>query len=49
LIAHLEALKEIGVNHVTFNIRFTTRPVDEVMRELCEYVIPEFPVIEIND
>ncbi len=43
LIEHLQALREIGVNHVTFNIRFSTRPVEEVLDELGTYVIPEFP------
>ncbi len=43
LIEHLQSLQNIGVNHVTFNIRFSTRPVDEVLEELGAYVIPEFP------
>lgn len=45
LIALLEQLQEIGVNHVTFNIRFSTRPVDAVLNELCQYVVPEFPAL----
>ena len=45
LLAHLASLSEIGVNHVTFNIRFSGRPVDEVMNELCEYVVPAFPTL----
>ncbi len=43
LIAHLNALRDIGVNHVLFNIRFSTRPVSEVLDELIEFVIPQFP------
>ncbi len=43
LIEHLQALQQIGVNHVTFNIRFSTRPVTEVLSELAEFVVPEFP------
>jgi len=43
LIAHLEQLRDIGVNHVTFNIRFSSRPVPEVLDELIEFVIPQFP------
>lgn len=46
LIEHLAALREIGVNHVALNIRFASRPVDEVIDELCEYVIPEFPTLQ---
>ena len=45
LKAHLYALQELGVNHVTFNVRFSARPVDEVMDELGEYIIPAFPKI----
>ncbi len=43
LLEHLQALREIGVNHVTFNIRFSTRPVPDVVAELSEHVIPAFP------
>jgi len=43
LITHLELLRDIGVNHVTFNVRFSTRPVPEVVDELIDYVIPQFP------
>jgi len=45
LIAHLEALQAIGVNHVFFNVKFSSRPVSEVIEELGEYVIPYFPAI----
>lgn len=47
LIAHLEQLRDIGVNHVTFNVRFSTRPVPEVIDELIEHVIPQFPKNQI--
>ena len=47
LIAYLEQLRDIGVNHVTFNIRFSSRPVPEVLDELIEFVIPQFPKNEI--
>ena len=43
LIEHLEQLRDIGVNHVTFNIRFSSRPVEDVLKELIEFVIPQFP------
>ena len=45
LIHLLQQLRDIGVNHVTFNIRFSSRPVPDVIDELCEYVVPEFPKI----
>jgi len=43
LIEHLHALQSIGVNHVTLNLRFSKRPIDEVLNELGEFVIPNFP------
>ena len=43
LLQHLEALQSMGVNHVLFNVKFSTRPVDEVIEELREFVIPAFP------
>lgn len=48
LISLLEELREIGVNHVTFNIRFSTRPVDDILDELCEYVVPQFPALQTH-
>ena len=47
LIAHLDALQAIGVNHVTFALRFSTRPIDEIVDELCEYVVPHFPALAV--
>lgn len=43
LIEHLTNLREIGVNHVSFNVRFSSRSVQAVLDELCEYVVPRFP------
>ena len=45
LIEFLKRLEAIGVNHVAFNVKFSQRPVDEVVEELAEYVVPEFPHI----
>lgn len=42
LIEHLTAHRDFGVNHIAINLRFSTRPVDEVIRELAEFVIPQF-------
>ncbi|MFT5721584.1 MAG: luciferase-type oxidoreductase [Motiliproteus sp.] len=44
LLSHLEALRDLGVNHVSFNLRFSSRPVAEVLEEICEYVVPNFAV-----
>jgi len=43
LIGLLQQLRDINVNHVTFNIRFSSRPVTEVIAELIEFVVSHFP------
>ncbi|MEU6663478.1 TIGR03571 family LLM class oxidoreductase [Streptomyces sp. NPDC046821] len=43
LVEHLRAMGELGVAHVSFNLRPGNRPVDEVLRELAETVLPHFP------
>lgn len=43
LISYLDVLKEIGVNHVAFNFKAAKRPVDEMVQELGEEVVPLFP------
>ena len=45
LIEHLGALRGIGVNHVLLNVKFSSRPVVDVLHELQEFVIPEFPAL----
>ena len=45
LIEHLETLRGLGVNHVFFNLRHSTRPAGEVMEELAAEVLPHFPSI----
>lgn len=49
LISHLEELRDINVNHVTFNVRFSTRPVSEIIDELIEFVVPHFPANSVAD
>lgn len=43
LIAYLEQLRAVGVNHVAFNMKASSRPAQEVMQELAEFVLPHFP------
>ncbi|MFJ9683157.1 TIGR03571 family LLM class oxidoreductase [Streptomyces sp. NPDC101194] len=43
LIHHLEQMAELGVAHVSFNLRPNDRPVDEVLQELADAVLPRFP------
>ncbi|MFF3608924.1 TIGR03571 family LLM class oxidoreductase [Streptomyces sp. NPDC002463] len=40
---HLEQTAALGVAHVSFNLRPNDRPVEEVLRELAEDVLPHFP------
>ncbi|MBX2839091.1 MAG: LLM class oxidoreductase [Gammaproteobacteria bacterium] len=45
LTEHLRQLQTIGVNHVAFNLRFSSRSVELVLDELIEHVLPEFPAL----
>jgi luciferase-type oxidoreductase len=40
LIGELEAS---GVNHIVLNLKYGRRPADEVLAELIEFIVPEFP------
>src|SRR5699024_722118 len=46
LISYLHDLKEIGVNHVAFNLKDGKRPAEEVVQELGEEVVPFFPALK---
>ncbi|MGB9167741.1 MAG: LLM class oxidoreductase [Nitrososphaeraceae archaeon] len=46
LLKHLIDLKEIGVNHVLFNLKYSKRPADEVLEELGKFIIPYFPPLD---
>ncbi|MFG2881783.1 hypothetical protein ACGFYV_05570 [Streptomyces sp. NPDC048297] len=43
LLDHLNTMADLGVAHVSFNLRPNDRPVDEVLHELAENVLPHFP------
>lgn len=43
LIQYLEALRGLGVNHVAMNLKASRRPAIEVLEELAQYVLPQFP------
>lgn len=43
LMAHLNASQNIGVNHITFNIRFSSRPAEAVLDDLAKHILPHFP------
>jgi luciferase-type oxidoreductase len=45
LLAFLESLKAAGVNHVILNLKYGRRPVEEVIEELGEEVLPHFPAL----
>jgi luciferase-type oxidoreductase len=40
---HLGQLTELGVSHLSLSLRYSTRPVEEVLHELAETVLPDFP------
>lgn len=42
LMAMLDELRKIGVNHVVFNLKYGKRLASEVVEELGEFVIPVF-------
>lgn len=39
-------LRDIGVNHVGLNLKHGTPPPDQVVKELGEYVVPDFTAKE---
>jgi len=41
LLKHLLSLQEIGVNHVILNFKYGSRPVEEVLEEIGQFVLPE--------
>ncbi|WP_186785318.1 hypothetical protein [Streptomyces misionensis] len=43
LVDHLAQMADLGVAHVSFNLRPNDRPVDELLHELAEDVLPHFP------
>ncbi|WP_413798949.1 TIGR03571 family LLM class oxidoreductase [Streptomyces iranensis] len=43
LVDHLREMGKLGVAHVSFNIRPSDRPVEEILQELAEMVLPHFP------
>jgi luciferase-type oxidoreductase len=48
LIQFLEALQGIGVNHIIINLKYGQRPVEEVIEELGQEVLPHFPALTMN-
>lgn len=45
LIALLGVLRDIGVNHLMFNLRFGRRPAQDVVAELGRHVLPLFDAV----
>lgn len=41
----MRTLRDLGVNHVAFNLKPSQRDAGEVLEELAAYVLPEFPRI----
>jgi luciferase-type oxidoreductase len=49
LIELIAALQAGGANHIVLNLKYGRRPADEVLAELIEFVVPEFPVRAASD
>jgi luciferase-type oxidoreductase len=45
LLEILSSQREMGVNHVSLQLRSRTRTVGEMLGELAEHVLPEFPAL----
>lgn len=41
LAAYLERMRELGVAHILFNLHRGPRPVEDVLRELGEHILPQ--------
>ncbi|NET73897.1 MAG: LLM class oxidoreductase [Sphaerospermopsis sp. SIO1G2] len=42
LIAYLEALREVGINHVALNLRFNQAPIETTMAQIANDILPKF-------
>ncbi|MET9734785.1 TIGR03571 family LLM class oxidoreductase [Streptomyces sp. NPDC006458] len=49
LVDHLEQMAALGVAHVSLNLRPNDRPVEELLHELAEDVLPHFPTPAVRD
>jgi luciferase-type oxidoreductase len=47
LLDLLQSYRSIGVNHVAFVLKFSSRPIANVIQELSEEIVPHFPAIQI--
>jgi luciferase-type oxidoreductase len=45
LIEFLKGLESVGVNHVILNFKFAERPIESIIQELGEKVVPYFPAL----
>lgn len=43
LVDYLSSLQAMGVNHVALNLKASRRPAFDVLQELSEFVLPNFP------
>lgn len=42
LLEHIKTIERIGVNHVIINLKFSSRPIAEVMEHLADDIMPHF-------
>jgi len=48
LMRHLETLERAGANHVLFNLKYGSRPAEDVLDELATHVVPRFAALDIS-
>ncbi|MCY1254201.1 luciferase-type oxidoreductase [compost metagenome] len=44
-LSALDQLHSFGVNHVMIQLKYGQRPVSEVLAELCEWALPQYPAL----
>ncbi|MEM6718877.1 MAG: LLM class oxidoreductase [Bacteroidota bacterium] len=42
LLAYLEHLQDIGVNHIALNLRFNSKPIEDTLERLAATILPKF-------
>lgn len=42
VLEYLKTLESIGTGHVILNLKFSSRPVDEIVEDLGEEILPHF-------
>lgn len=49
LRAYLKSLEDIGVNHVTLNLRFNRADIETTLKRLADDILSDFPGPDFSD